>query len=398
MQILAISDVYYPRVSGVSTSLRTLMRELQAKGHAMTLIAPDYPRMSDPPGDDVIRVSSYALPQAIGGRAMKMHRVLELTERLRSWNYDIVHIHTPFIAHFMGTLLGRRLRVPVVETWNTFYEEDFRRYVPYVRPSWSSKVARWVSRFQCHGVDGLIVNSPEMQSRLEDYSIRRPMTVIPAAVETHLFQRGDGDRFRAAHHIEADRLVLLYVGRLDRPAVGEFLLAALDAVRRDIPNVLLAVVGSGPAESHLRDEVERRDLRAHVAFAGEIDRTSGLLDCYNAADCFVFPADGETQGMALLEAMAAGLPVVATASVRTKDILSADSAAIVTEEGVEEFAAAVTAVLREPERRAALAAAARQYVQRWSASVTVEQALDCYQEVIALRNSPSEFSPVNRNT
>lgn len=388
MQILAISDVYYPRVCGVSTSLRTLLRELQAKGHAMTLIAPDYPGMSDPPGDDVIRVSSYALPLAMGRRAMKMHRVLELTERLRSWNYDIVHIHTPFIAHFMGTILARRLRVPVVETWNTFYEEDFRRYAPYARPSWSNKVARWVSRFQCHGVDGLIVNSPEMQSRLEDYDVRRPMTVVPAAVETHLFQRGEGDRFRAAQGIEADRLVLLYVGRLDRSSVGEFLLAAVDAVRRDIPNVLLAIVGSGPAEPHLREEAERRDLRAHVAFAGEIDRSNGLLDCYNAADCFVFPPNGETQGMALLEAMAAGLPVVATASVRTRDILSPDSAAIVTEERVEEFAAAVVAILREPERRNQAAAAGRQYVQRWSASVTVEQVLECYQEVISLRNSP----------
>lgn len=389
MQILAISDIYFPRLSGVSTSLRTLMRELQAKGHTLTLIAPDYPDACDPPGDDVIRVSSYALPFAMGGRVMKMHRVLELTERLRSWNYDILHIHTPFIAHFTGTMLARRLGIPAVETWNTFYEEDFRHYAPYVRPSWSDALARWVSKFQCHGVDGLIVNSPEMQTRLQDYGIRRPMAVIPAGVETHLFQRGEGSRFRVAHGIGADRLVLLYVGRLDRPGPVEFLLAALDEVRREIPNVLLNIVGEGPAEPYLRAEVDRHELEGHVAFLGKVDRTNGLLDCYNGADCFVFPADGGTQGIALLEAMAAGLPVVATASVRTKDILSPDSAAIVTQERIDEFAAAVTKILREPERHAALAAAGRQYVQRWSASVTVEQVLDCYLEVLALRN-PAE--------
>lgn len=388
MQILALSDVYFPRVCGTSTSLRALMHELQAKGHSVTLIAPAYPGAGDPPGDDVIRVSSHALPLGTGGRLMKMHRVLELTERLRSWNYDIIHVHTPFVAHFVGAMLSRRLRVPAVETWNTFYEEELRPYAPYLRRSWVRAVAQAISRFQCRGVDGLIVRSAEMRNRLQEYGVRTPVTLIPAAVETQLFQRGDGDRFRAAHRIGAEQLMLLYVGRLERSAPVEFVLQALQEVRREIPEALLVIAGEGPAEPSLRAKAEQLDLRDHVSFVGHMDRFSELLDCYNAAECFVFPAHSETHGMALLEAMAAGLPVVATTSLQTRDILSEDSHAVITEERAADFAAAIVNVLREPERRGQLAAAGRQYVQRWSASVTVEQVLDCYQEIIALHNQP----------
>lgn len=389
MQILAISDVYLPRVCGVSTSLRTLMSELQAKGHAVTLIAPSYPEAADSPGDDVIRVSSYALPFGSADRAMKMHRVLELTERLSSWNYDVVHIHTPFIAHFMGVVLGRRLQVPVVENWNTVYAEDFHRLAPYLRHSWTHAMARWLSHFQCRGVNGLIVNSTGMYQQLQDYGVHRPVKVVPAGIETHLFKGGDGARFRAAHDLGADCPMLLSVGRLEPDSRVEFLLTAVAEVRQEIPDVVFAIVGAGPAEPQLRAHVEQLRLADNVVFVGEIEDQKDLLDCYNAADSFVFAASGESQGNVLLEAMAAGLPVVAAAGAAgTQDILTAESPAVVTDERIGDFAAQVVRVLREPQRRAELALAGREYAQRWSASVTVEQVLDCYQEVASFRRQP----------
>src|SRR5436190_12223327 len=162
MRILAISDVYLPQICAASLSLNTLIHEMQAKGHSVTLIAPAYLDARDQPGDDVIRVSSYAIGTAKVPRLMKISRVLEISDQLRSWNYDIVHIHTPYIAHIAGLVLAHRLRVPAVELWNFRHEETLQRHVPRLRASWTRTVARWLARLQCYGLDGFIVRSPEM--------------------------------------------------------------------------------------------------------------------------------------------------------------------------------------------------------------------------------------------
>lgn len=388
MQILAISDVYYPRECEVSVGLRTLLRELSAKGHAITLIAPDYPGAVDMPGEDIIRVSSRPLRVSKLERAMKMHRLMELTERLRSWNYDIVHVHTPYIAHAMGIALARRLHIPVVETLSAFYDESIARYVPRLRSEWRRTLARAATHLQSRGLDGLVVRATGMRDRLRGYGIDKPVTVISPSVDALLFQSGDGARFRAAHNIEPDRPVILCGSLLQNQGAAAFLLAVLEEIRREVPNILMLVPGEGSSKAQWQADADRRDLRRNIALVGSLDRAKGLRDCYNAADCLVFPANDETEGTVLLEAMAAGLPVVAAASARTKDMLSADGPALVAEPTVADFVTKVLHVLHDQAVRTHLATAGRQYAQRWSASVSVEQLLDCYREAITLHNRP----------
>src|SRR5581483_3707475 len=153
---------------------------------------------------------------------------------------ELRHYSHPYAVR--GPLRGRHVVPPPAHSGRGD-EEQLRPYAPYVRRSWVRAVAQAMSRFQCHGVDGLIVRSAEMRNRLQEYGVRTPVTLIPAAVETQLFQRGDGDRFRAAHHVRPEQLMLLYVGRLDRSAPVEFVLQALQEVRREIPEALLVIDG-----------------------------------------------------------------------------------------------------------------------------------------------------------
>ena len=123
-------------------------------------------------------------------------------------------------------------------------------------------------------------------------------------------------------------------------------------------------------------------MRDNVLFVGYLDRRTELRDCYRAADVFVFASRTETQGLVLLESLALGVPVVSTAVLGTKEVLHGAAGAIVVEEDVGEFAAAVTRVLTQPDLRATLADAAREFVAtRWSSREMARRLVRLYADV-----------------
>jgi glycosyltransferase involved in cell wall biosynthesis len=161
-----------------------------------------------------------------------------------------------------------------------------------------------------------------------------------------------------------------------------------------VPDVLLVIAGEGPAEAHLRALAAKLGLDANVLFIGYLERTRGLLDCYRAADAFVFASRTETQGLVLIEAMAQGTPVVSTAVMGTVDVLSGAGGAVVVPEETTAFAAAVAGVLRDPQRREELSHRAREDAVRWSSRLMAERLARLYEGVIESDVAPSrEVAP-----
>ena len=123
-RVLMLSDVYFPRVNGVFTSIQTFRRDLDAEGCHSILVAPRYPEArEDEPG--VVRVHSRYLPFDPEDRVLVAGE-LERAVLARRGEFDLVHVHTPFAAHRVGRRLARRLGVPVVETHHTFFERGSR--------------------------------------------------------------------------------------------------------------------------------------------------------------------------------------------------------------------------------------------------------------------------------
>lgn len=393
MKILMISDVYFPRINGVSTSIATFRRELLDMGHAVTLIAPDYPGAEPEPG--VIRIPSRYLPMDPEDRMMRWGPVLGLTERLRREGCDLVHIHTPFLAHYLGVRLARRLKVPRVESYHTFFEEYLHHYLPFLPDALMRFAARAFSRSQCNDVDGLVVPSRPMHAVLRRYGVRTPAAIIPTGLELEDFLRGDGAAFRARLGIAPGRPTLVHVGRIAHEKNIDFLLEVTARVKRELPDLALIVAGEGPALRHVRQQARRLGLSGTAYFAGYLDRRNALLDCYRAGDAFIFASRTETQGLVLLEAMALGVPVVSTAYMGTRDILDAGKGALVAEEDLEDFSAKVLRLLRDPVLRARLAAEAAAYVRsQWSARAQARRLVGFYQDVIHARRPAAEASPV----
>lgn len=383
MRILFISDVYFPRINGVSTSIETFRHKLRELGHTVHLIAPDYPGSSSDESD-IMRVPSRQLPFDPEDRLMRFNWVMAHLEKLRDEHYDLIHIQTPFVAHYLGTKLSRLLDIPCIETYHTFFEEYLHHYIPFVPKTIMGSVARRFSRHQGNSLDGMVVPSRPMMEVLRGYGVTTHAEVIPTGLEPESFVPGNGDDFRRKYGIAQDRPMLLFVGRVAHEKNIGFLLRVVDRVRKDIPEVLLLIAGEGPAREGLEHEADKLGLAENVMFIGYLDRHTELNSCYHSADIFVFSSRTETQGLVLLEAMAQGVPVVSTAEMGTRDVLREGAGAWIAKEELTDFSGKVIMMLEDTGVRTRLGEAGREYAHGWSAGKQTERMLSFYQSVIEL--------------
>jgi glycosyltransferase involved in cell wall biosynthesis len=397
MRILMLSDVFFPRVNGVSTSIQTFRSDLQALGHKVTLVAPEYLSAagSTPAADplDTVRLPSRGVPRDPEDRLLKWGPLMRWADSLRPDDVDVIHIQTPFVAHYAGVKLARRLGCPVVETYHTYFEHYLHHYVPGIPAPLTRALARRMTVSQCHAVQAVVSPSRQMAEALRDYGVRTPIEVLPTGLPVTAFGAGNGAAFRAQFGIPAQRPVATFVGRVAHEKNIDFLLHMLVELRRLVPDVLLVVAGEGPAEEHLCALVTKLGLEASVLFIGYLERTRGLLDCYRAADAFVFASRTETQGLVLLEAMAQGTPVVSTALMGTVDVLAGTGGAVVVPEETAAFAAAVAGVLRDPQRREELSHRAREDAARWSSRTMAERLARLYEGVVESDAPGREVAP-----
>lgn len=381
MKILMISDVYFPRVNGVSTSIATFRRELEAQGHEVHLIAPDYGAVTEDE-HNIHRIPSRYLFLDPEDRLIRTGCVLAMRGWLRQAGFDIVHIQTPFAAHYLGVRLARELGLPRVETYHTFFEEYLHYYVPFLPKPFMRFLARRLSSHQCNDLDGMVVPSSAMMEALRGYGIKTHAEIIPTGLEPESFEPGDGVAFRLRHGIPAQRPVLAYVGRVAYEKNIGFLLKMTARVMQDIPDVLLVVAGEGPALSSLRQVAEKLGLSNNVLFVGYLDRRRELPDCYRSADVFVFASHTETQGLVLLEAMAQGVPLVSLAEMGARDVLKPGQGVLIADNDIEDFSAKVVHLLRDKAAATELGESGRDYAGTWSAAALATRLARFYRGVI----------------
>ncbi len=384
MRILMISDVYFPRVNGVSTSINTFVTEFRKAGHAVTLIAPDYDaqtKTSVELDNDIIRIPSRKVLFDPEDRLMNREHIRKLLPGLAHQQFDIIHIQTPFVAHYLGTWLARKLGIPCIETYHTFFEEYLFHYLPLAPRFLMRALARHFTVRQCNEVDRVIVPSTAMRDVLLGYGVKTPQSVLPTGIPLHNFGNGDRQRFRRKYTIDENRPVIATVGRVAFEKNLDFLLDVLACIQTRVPDILLIIAGEGPMVPHLKKRVKKMALEANVLFVGYLDRATELHDCYRSTDVFVFASRTETQGLVLLEAMAEGVPVVSTAVMGTKDVLQDGQGCLIAREHCGEFAGKVVELLDDPAHRATLAVAARHYVQQWTAELFAEKLATLYQKL-----------------
>jgi glycosyltransferase involved in cell wall biosynthesis len=295
--------------------------------------------------------------------------------------YDLVHIHTPFLAHYAAISAARHWRIPVVATCHTYFEDYLHHYLPVLPHAAGRWLARRFTTSQFRHVDAVIAPSEPLRDKLREYGVEAQIEVVPTGIPASRFTPGDGARFRRRYGIPADRRIVLIVGRVAHEKNLGFLLRMFARLSPTQPQALLVVAGEGPARESLAAQAAALNLGDNIRFVGNLDREYGLSDCYAAASVFVFASRTETQGLVLLEAMAQGCAVVSTACLGTRSVLGDDCGALVVPEDLSQFADAVATVLDDPLFAAAAGAQGRAWAERWSSRGLAGRVAELYAEV-----------------
>jgi len=391
MNILFVSDVFFPRVNGVSTSINTFATELRALGHQVTLIAPSYTD-EDKQEEWIVRVPSHKIYFDPEDRLMNFGKLKALLPWIRDKHFDVIHIHTPFTAHYVGIHFGKKLDIPVVETYHTFFEDYLHHYLPFIPQFISRKLARTISRRQCNAVDGIVSPSKPMLDVLKQYGIKTPAEVVATGLDDSSFANVDGEHFRMSHDIPLTQPMLLFVGRVAHEKNIGFLLEMHVELIKNHPDALLVITGEGPAEESIKQSIEKLGISNKVRMIGYLDRGHELIACYKAADIFVFASKSETQGLVLLEAMAQGTAVVAIAELGTKSILIEGEGVLIAKDDINDFADKVSVLLSDAPKRQMIGEKGRQYAQeKWGAGVLAKKVAKFYKSTINQKSSLSRY-------
>jgi glycosyltransferase involved in cell wall biosynthesis len=353
LRVGLFTNNYLPMLGGVSTAVETLRATLQALGHTPVVIAPRMAGAVDEPG--VLRVPAvpaptypdFSLPLPVGRR---------LARRLAALDLDVFHVHHPFLLGGTARRLARRLGRPMLFTYHTLYDK-YAHYVPLPRPLVAAQAVAWSTRF-ANTAHLVIVPSAGLAARLRAQGVRRPLEVLPTGVDLDRFRPGDQTAARATLGL-AEGPLLLYVGRLDREKNVGFLLEVFDRVAARHPGARLLLVGRGTHEQALRRHAGRLVAGSRIRFVGGVAHEA-VARYYQAADLFVFASTTETQGLAVLEAMAVGLPVVAVRASGVEEAVLDGVSGLLVPEDQEVFAGAVGQVLTDGDLARKLAAGARE--------------------------------------
>ena len=369
LHVLMVSDVYFPRINGVSTSIQTFRGALARLGVRVTVVAPDYPHAppAPPHGGETVRLPSRAVPLDPEDRLMHWQPLAALDRRLADADFDLVHVQTPFAAHYAGLRLARRRRIPCISTYHTHFEEYLFHYARFLPRAALRSAARALARHQCRSLDAVVVPSQPMAATLRGYGIESALHVIPTGLPDQQFQRGNGRRFRETWHIGAGRQVALFVGRAAFEKNIGFLLEMTAIARRQRPQLLLVIAGEGPALPALRRQAHALGIGEHVRFVGYLPREGSLRDCYAAADVFVFASLTETQGLVLLETLAIGLPVLAIPALGAGEIVNPRRGALPAARTPNSFAAQLVELMDRPYRLRRMSEEAIAFAREWDA-------------------------------
>jgi 1,2-diacylglycerol 3-alpha-glucosyltransferase len=388
VRVALFTNNYVPFCGGVTISVETLRRGLEASQHEAWVFAPRFPG-TPPDGDRVIRYPS--VPAATYPEfALAIPYSPRIAARARRLEVDIVHAHHPFLLGPVARRLARRLGVPLVFTYHTRYEK-YAHYVPLSRALVERAAVRLSTRF-ANRCDAVLAPSALIRDELQARGVRAPITVVPTGVDLQQFRPGDRQEARRALGLPDTGLLLLYVGRLDREKSVERILLAFDRVAGTVPQAHLALVGQGTEAARLRAVAESALAAPRIMFLGARPH-DGLAPYYRAADAFVFASETETQGLVLAEAAACGTPAVAVSAPGCDEVVRDGETGLLTKSDTTALADAVISLLLDDSRRAGMGRAARALAERqFDVRVQIERTLAVYREARARLSKPSPHS------
>lgn len=293
MNIGLFTDTYFPQVSGVATSIKTLKDALEAQGHQVYIFTSTDPKVSKNKFEPHIYRFSSVPYVGFKDRRLAFRGLIQAVEIAKSVELDIVHTQTEFSLGLMGKFVARQLKIPAIHTYHTMYE-DYTHYVAKGLLIGPKGVGTLMKAYML-GMSGVVAPSQLVQETLIRYGVKAPMRIIPTGVE---MPRRGGSRvnLREKFGFTPEQPVILSLGRLAFEKNVALTISAFSELLQTQPDARLVIAGDGPARKALEEQVAELNLTQEVLFVGMVDHDD-VTDYYQMCNVFVSSSDTETQGL-----------------------------------------------------------------------------------------------------
>ena len=381
MHIAFFTNFYHPVVNGVVRSVASSREVLMKRGHNVFIFAQSAGDYQD---EEPFIFRYPSLPLPLPGEISAAIPVSPFVEQLLPMlKLDIIHTHHPILLGQTAARKAAELNLPLVFTFHTQYWE-YTHYVPFpqeaIQEFLKNAVHNWLKEFmkKCQHI---IIPSESMKEILtRDYGLEERYTVIPTGTDLEPFLNADGKALRKKQGWQ-DEKVLVSVGRLAAEKNWETLLRAAARVYAEYPDLRLVLIGDGPDRANLEGLASELGIAERVTFTGALpfDEIPPYL---KAADAFGFASVTETQGLVTIEAMAAGLPVVAVDGSGTRDIVEDGKQGLLVENDAEALATAISDLFSDPQRMKKFSGNALRRAKTFDINELGKQLVDVYKQAI----------------
>ena len=316
MRIAIFTDTYPPYINGVSTSTFNLANALKAKGHQVLVVAPRPTDGKMEKVGDVLYVPGVNLKKMYGFRLTNIfaNKPISIIKRFKP---DVIHNQTDFTIGVLARRCARKLKVPIVYTYHTSYE-DYTYYIARgIMDRFWKRAARTYSRDLAGRMTEFITPSEKTKEYIRQIGSDIYINVIPTGIDFSIFKSEQIDQqkaaqFRKEHNIKPTTKVFLILGRIAKEKSMDVSLRGFAAYHKKHPEVdtKVLVVGNGPFKEELELYAEELGISSYVDFIGSVPALE-VPFYYNLCDIYTSASITETQGLTFMEAMAAGRIVLA---------------------------------------------------------------------------------------
>ena len=314
MKIALFTETYFPSVNGVAAHVKTLKNGLEKLGHETLVVTADkhckHHYIDDDgilhcPSTEVKRLYGFGAAPPFSYKRMRL---------ITKFDPDIIHIHQEFGIGLSGIVAAKTLKIPLIYTLHTFYDQ----YIYYIAPPplirAATKMSHHYERFIASHAAALTGPSQKCEEYFKKIGVRKDVNLIPNAIDLDMFdparvKQADKTEFLQKYGIPGGKLLVCFVGRLGKEKSIDVLLEYWAKTITPDDNMHLVIIGDGPDKASLALLAEGLGIKDMVTFTGLI-KHDAMPVCFAACDVYATASLSEMNSISMLEGMASGLPVL----------------------------------------------------------------------------------------
>lgn len=392
MRVLITSDLFDSTINGVVTSVKNLERELIKQGHEVKILTVSDQYASYQKGNVYYMKSVPA--KIYPDIRIPVSKCTDYIEELIEWKPDVVHSQCEFFSFGYAKKIVKATGAVFIHTYHTLYEQ-YTEYVPIGKSLSRAALGKWI-KMRLHNVDTVIAPTRKVECTLLEYGMENEIQVIPSGIQIDRFFKKSEEQMikqlKAQYGIPQEKTVLLSLGRLGFEKQIDELLYGMKALLSRRQDVLLLIVGGGPARESLEQLAKQLGIEEAVRFTGMVE-PQNVADYYKLGDIFTCASTSETQGLTYIEAMASGLPLVCRKDPCLYGVLEEGGNGY-SYESIEQFVSGIEKLLEEKHTFEKARQHSRKIAEKYGTKQFGKRVESCYEKVVLERECEKNESAV----